>query len=122
MAGSALRVYVRRIVVYQLTAATTGAVMTWRLFRLSTAGTGGTVIGSAALDPADAAAGATGMALPTVAGTTSNVMWIASSYLLQTVGASMAPGELPKLLDIDFEQPHVKPLIIAAGTSNGISL
>src|SRR5262245_59859384 len=69
MAGSSLNVYVHRIALYQLGLATTAAYGQINIFRLSTAGTGGTAFTPAPYDTNDAASGATSMTLPTVKGT-----------------------------------------------------
>jgi hypothetical protein len=120
MAGASLKVRIRRIEIWQQVMATTAVMMQVSLVRLSTAGTGGTAITPSALDPADAAAGATSMQLPTVKGTELLTFAVGSMYMMQTVGAStplVGPG-----LVWDFDRPRSKPLIIAAGTTNGIAI
>ena len=120
MAGASLRVRIHRIEIHQYTLATTAAFMELRLYRLTTAGTGGSASGANPLDPASAAAGATVMTLPTAKGTEGVVMAISKPYLMQTAAAS-APMAQP-ILVWNFDGPRSQPLIIAAGTSNGIAL
>lgn len=123
MAGAALRVYLRRLVMYQVAAATAAGFYDFLLLRLTTAGTGGVVLTPNAMDPADAAAGAVGMSLPTVKGTEGLGLWRGSVYLTQTISASLGGGEPAKLLDLDFDKLlRGKPPIIAAGAANGIVL
>ena len=65
MAGASLRVGIRRITIYQRTAANTTRQVRFAVFRLTTAGTGGSAITPLPLDPASAASGATAATLPT---------------------------------------------------------
>lgn len=118
MAGASLKVRVRRIMAWQLGMATAAARSNFSLYRLTTAGTGGSVVGVAALDPADAAAGATAMQLPTGAGTEGTQVFAWTAGFMQTAPTSLEPTAM--VFDIDFDRIHSKPLIIAAGTSNGI--
>ena len=120
MAGSALRVYIRRIEVYQAAMATTATVANIGVVRLTTAGTGGTAQAVSALDPADAAAGATYMTLPSSKGTESNFIWFGTAYYMQTVGASAQLNQ--PILAVDFDRPRSKAAVIAAGTANGFAL
>jgi hypothetical protein len=118
MAGPSLRVRIRRIEMYIGTLATTGALMPVELRRLTTAGTGGVGHGLNALDPADPAAGATAMTIPTAKGTEGVLIENAHPFMQQTIGASTP---LPQsILVWDFDRPRAKPLIIAAGVTNGI--
>lgn len=120
MAGSSLNVRVRRIRVWQTGLATTANIYNCELRRLTTAGTGGTVITPNPLDTGDAASGATAMTLPTVKGTEGVLLGWATSYWVQTISASTPTTE--PLFVWDFEFQRTKPLIIAAGTSNGIAV
>jgi hypothetical protein len=120
MAGSSLKVRIRRIELYQVVMATTVTGADFQVFRLSSAGTGGTAYTPAALDTADTAAGATAMTLPTVKGTETTLVANIPTYLMQTLGASNAT---PALLGVlDFDRPRSKPLIIQSGTANGIAV
>lgn len=120
MAGASLKVRIRRIEVHQAVMATTAALMHLQVLRLTTAGTGGTVLGFAVLDPSDAAAGATAMTLPTVKGTEGTGVLSAHAYMMQTLGASAQLNN--PIAVFDFDRPRSKPLIIGAGTTNGIAL
>lgn len=120
MAGSSLKVRVRRIEMHQDEVATTAVLMNTRLYRLIAAGTGGSTTIPNPLETSDAAAGATVMILPTVKGTEGALIAIAKPYMTQTLGAS-SPLKQP-IIVWNFDRPRSKPLIIAAGTSNGIAV
>lgn len=123
MAGAALIVYVRRLVVYQSVAVTTAAIATWELWRLSTAGTGGTAVTPAPLDTTDGAAGATAMTLPTVKGTESTKLWSGTAQLTQTVATQSNGREGTVLLDLPLDWLlRSKAIRIPAGTTNGLAL
>jgi hypothetical protein len=118
MAGASLNLYIRRIEVYQLVAATTAAFCQFILYRLTTAGTGGTAQTVTALDNVDAAASATVMTLPTVKGTETFRIWNGTCVVTQTVAVAGSPT---KLVDISFD-PKAKVNRVPAGTTNGIGL
>jgi hypothetical protein len=121
MAGASLKVRVRRIEIHQYQAATAAAIMITQLYRLTTAGTGGTVITTQPLDTTDPAAGATAMTLPTVKGTeaTNPTAW-AGPIMWQTIGAS---SSFPTPAVVwDFDRPRTKPLILQAGATIGIAI
>jgi hypothetical protein len=122
MAGASLVVYVTRVRVYQHAVATTAAYATWELFRLTTAGTGGSTFTPSALDSTDAASGAAAMSLPTVKGSIGGIMEQAECYHIQTVGASQNGGTIPLIIDWDFRVPGRKPVRIPAGTANGVAI
>jgi hypothetical protein len=119
MAGASLNVYIQRLRISQQALATTAAIAQFRILRLTTAGTGGSSLGFNPLDTADAAAGATGMALPTAKGTEGAQLWAETAMLIQTVPTGGA-AQAPLLFDIDFDRLYGKPLRIPAGTANGI--
>jgi hypothetical protein len=120
-AGASLKVRIRRIELYQVAAVTTAAFMDTRLIRTTTAApTGGTVQTTNVLEPGDAASGATVMSLPTVKATEGNTIHIASVYMMQTIGASTPL--LQPIMVWDFDRPRSKPLIISAGTTNGLCI
>lgn len=119
MAGASLKVRVRRIEMHQDGLATAAVLMETRLYRLTTAGTGGGVITPGTLEPGDTAT-ATAMSLPTAKGTEGTLMAIAKPYMLQTIGAS-TPHINPVLV-WDFDRPRSKPVILAAGVTNGIAI
>lgn len=114
MAGSSLNVRIRRIRVTQNAAAGSVSVYPLQLVRVTTAGTGGTAITARPYDTAASAAGAAGMTLPSAKGTEGNILWDESIWL--ATGA--IPGVLNKFEWVQL--PNSQPLIIAAGTSNGI--
>jgi hypothetical protein len=117
MAGASLNVRIRRVSIRQGTppAAVTG--MEFQFVRLTTAGTGGGAITPAKFDNADAASGATAQTLPTSKGTEGAVLKDTAAYLMT---AATITSPVPSLL---WEQlPGSKPIIIPAGTANGIAI
>lgn len=119
MAGASLKVRVRRIEIHQQTLATGAALADIAIYRLTTAGTGGTAFTPAPLDPADAASGATSMTLPTVKGTEAAQIYRAAAPFTQTITATPAMSNPVWVWDADIKG---KPIVIAAGTSNGIAV
>lgn len=114
MAGSSNIVRIRKILVTQNGAPSGVSAFPLQLFRLTTAGTGGSVISPNAMAPSDGAAGATCMGLPTVKGTEGVLLWAETIWL----GTAAIPVATNRLL---WQQElHFKPFSIAAGTSNGI--
>jgi hypothetical protein len=101
--------------------ATAAALMHFQLWRLTTAGTGGTAHGTSPRDGSDAASGATAMDLPTVKGTEGAFIDAAVSMLIQTVPTG-GPGQASLIAEWDFDQLRMKPPRIAAGAANGIAL
>jgi hypothetical protein len=120
MAGSSLNVYIWRIQIIMAAVATAATQDYIEFRRLTTAGTGGTAITPAPHDTTDAAAGATGMTLPTAKGTEGTLLYYSTIQQLQTIPTA-GPFHTV-LLDLDFDRPHAKPWRIAAGTSNGICI
>ena len=120
MAGASNRLRIRRIEVAQMVPATTAAFCQWAIYRLTTAGTGGTVVTPQLYDPADGAVGATTMTLPTAKGTEGALLWSGASVMTQTVSAT--PSAINPILELDFDGLRRKPIHVAAGTSNGIAL
>jgi hypothetical protein len=121
MAGASLNLYIRRIRIYQVGLATASALIHFQLWRLTTAGTGGTAHGSAARDSTDAAAGFAGMDLPTVKGTEGAFIDAATAMLIQTVPLG-GPGQASLIAEWDFDLLRTKPPRIPAGAANGIAL
>ena len=119
MAGASLNVRIRRIRVAQAGLVTAAANLTISLFRLTTAGTGGTAVTPAKLDTADAASGATAMTQPTVKGTESTLLFTRRAFLTQT---SPAGGLSPDAGWEWVQHPSSKPIIIPAGAANGVAL
>jgi hypothetical protein len=117
MAGASLNVRIRRIEVYQSTGGTS-VVGDFLIYRLSSAGTGGTVLTPSPLDPSDAGSGATVMTLPSAKGTEGVLIHSTSS---NTSSTSTIP--MGKMFEIDFDRElRMKGLIIPAGASNGIAI
>lgn len=121
MAGASLPVRVRRIEMYQEALAGGTAIAKAELRRLTSAGTGGTVLTPEKLDPADAASGATARALPGTPGTEGSVVAFWSGVLPTTAPTTVALVGGPMLV-WDFERLRSKGLIIPAGTANGIAI
>lgn len=119
-AGASLRLRIRRIEVAQMVAATTAAMCQWAIYRVTTAGSGGTTITPQLLDPADSAAGAVGRTLPTAA-TEGALLWTGTTAMYQTISATPSNYPQPFLL-FDADGLRRKPIHVAAGTSNGIAL
>jgi hypothetical protein len=114
MAGSSLHVRINSIRVYQYNTATAAGMLELMLYRLTTAGTGGTSITPRPYDTAEAASGCTAMTLPSSKG---------------TEGVQVGQLRLPVLTAAPLDDPaewiakeRAKPIIIPAGTSNGIAL
>jgi hypothetical protein len=112
-AGSYVRIH--RIFISQAvlaSAATAGGI---QILRLTTAGSGGTTRAPVAFDTGDTA-GATGQSLPSSKGTEGNILLFARMYYVQT-----AP-----ITNTSTWEWHAsdrgKPIIIPAGTSNGIAV
>jgi hypothetical protein len=116
MAGAGLNVRIRRIRVNQLAAAGGVNTIDLSIVRLTTAGTGGTVITPSKLDNGDAAAGATAMTLPTVKGTEGAILWDESMW----VGTAAIPPSNGRWEWV--QHPGSKPIIIPAGATNGIAI
>lgn len=123
MAGASLGVYIRSIEVWQSGLATVAAIDEIHLFRLTSAGTGGTAVTPQQFDQGDGASGATAMVLPTVKGTESGNSFLkATAQFTQTV-ATQGPGANAQLLcRFDFDTLRGKGLRIVAGTTNGIAV
>jgi len=117
MAGASLRVGIKRIRIWQVANATSIARFQYRLYRLTTAGTGGSSVTPAALDPADSAAGAAAMTLPSSKGTESTLV-DHGRHLVHTTATTVGLVEQ----SWDFSQLRDKCLWIASGTSNGLAL
>lgn len=118
MAGGTLSVCVRWLAVYESTAATASTLMLFSLFRLTSAGTGGTVITPAPHHTSDAAAGATAMTAPSSKGTETTVV---DSRTGVTLSAPAVAGFTP-IWARDWRMERTKGLWIPAGASNGIAL
>ena len=116
MAGASLNVRIRRIYIAQASVTTSLAHFQIQLVRLTTAGTGGTGATPGKFDTADAASGATGMTLPTAKGTESTIL---TNYAMVVTNAATI-GEMPYVYT--FGDNVSKPLVIPAGTANGLAI
>ncbi len=119
MAGTTLPVRIRRIRVEQRAAATAAAASVLEIWRLTTAGTGGAAVTPRPLDTADTA-GATAMTLPTAKGTESVQLYAMAHSWRQVVSATGSPAD--DSMEEWIQMPNGKPLIIPAGTTNGIAV
>lgn len=117
MAGASLNVRIRSIEVWLGGATTSTATFLIELWRLSTAGTGGTAITPGKLVTADAASGATAMTLPTVKGTETTKL-----YHWNPVVVSAIASGTPTLLVQKTFPLNIEPLLIPAGAANGIAI
>lgn len=119
MAGASLPVRIRSIEVQQGGNLTAAAVLKFGIFRLTTAGTGGTAVTPRPMDSADAASGATAATLPTIKGTEGvelrKFAFVGRQAFLAT--ASQYDGRYTWT-----QQPGMKPIIIPAGIGNGLAL
>jgi hypothetical protein len=120
MAGASLNVRIRRVEVGQIALATVAAAQLFQLVRLTSAGTGGGLTVATPFDTADAASGATAMTLPSVKGAEGGSFAFGTIFIVQTVGVSGSTTQ-PALV-WDFDQLRSKPIILAAGTTNGIAI
>lgn len=116
MAGASLNVRVRRIRVRQHAVPAAVAAFEIQIWRLSSAGTGGTAITPSKMDTADAAAGATAMTLPTAKGTETVQLWDESIWL--GVVATPVSSNLMEWV----AAPGSKGILIPAGATNGIAV
>jgi len=119
MAGSALTVRIRWIQIQQSGLAGAAGTTRIELVRLTTAGTGGGAITAAKMDTTDGAGGVTGMTLPTVKGTETTVVF-ADSLGLVAAAPVLQAGKV--IWGVAPPAANHKPLMIPAGTSNGIAI
>jgi hypothetical protein len=113
MAGASNYVRLERFKIKQVANAGGVAMLALQVLRLTSAGTGGTVVTFRPHDSGDAAAGATAMTLPTAKGTEGALLDLIDFPLRAAIVAQ--------------EQEHVwtlpddvKPIIIPSGAANGI--
>ena len=118
MAGSTYDVLLVDAVLKQLVSAGSATVGQFGLFRLTSAGTGGTSLTGAKQDNGDASVGCTCQTLPTVKGTETTLMYTDTGIMLST--AATAGQE--DYLDWHWNPYMIKPPRIPAGTSNGMAI
>ncbi len=114
-APTANRVFIRRIVIWNIGTDTSAGTVDFNLVRTTTAGTGG-VITPAQMDTADAAFGGVVRSLPSPGGTLGTVIFHMTIDVNNT-----ATTQAPYIIDFDGNRAG-KPPIIPAGTANGIAL
>lgn len=115
MAGSSLKLYVHRIAVYQSADAGTATVSEIQIARITSAGSGGTVITPNPHDSGDAASGASAMALPSSAPTVTTSI-VRRPFIARD--ALPASAELP----IFHWEPARGSKAIVVPVSNGIAV
>lgn len=118
MAGGTNRVYLRRLRFWQAANATTTQNISLVVYRLTTAGTGGTSYTPVALDPSSSAAGATAMTVPTSKGTEGSLL----DQWFPTIHTTATTVGLRPMLDLSWDGLREQSPTIAAGTSNGIAV
>ncbi len=118
MAGASNNLRIRRIRVEQRASATAVNLMAFTIARLTTAGTGGGVVTPRPFDNVSAP-GCTAMTLPTVLGTVGVTLMTTVLVLRQAVSATQTQ---PEELFEWTQHPGTQPIIIPAGTSNGIAI
>lgn len=116
-AGSSLNVRIRKIWIRQHNLAGAATMSFCELWRTSSVTpSGGTAVTIGKVDSADATAGASAMTLPTTKGTETGTVPIYQWNWELLAAAPRAP------FLVDWEQhPGMKPIIIPAGTTNGIA-
>jgi hypothetical protein len=113
MAGASNHVRIERVKIKQVANAGAVAMLALQVLRLTSAGTGGTVVTFRPHDSGDAAAGATGMTLPTVKG--------AEGVQLDLIDFPLRAAILGNEQEPVYTLPDdVKPWIIPSGAANGI--
>lgn len=115
MAGSSKKLYIRRITLTQFTLASAVATATIQIYRLTTAGTGGTAQTIHPFDTSAAAAGATAMTLPTAKGTEA-----ANPIMRGQVALRAAHPQVWTDGYHWIQHERQGAIVIPAGTSNGI--
>ena len=119
MAGTTLRTYLRRIRVVQLGLAGAVGTLQLNLFRLTTAGTAGTVLAVNNHDTNDTAFTGAAMALPTAKGVEG--ARVHSAINLGLVAVAPIPAGGAGCYEW-VQSPKQKAIIIPAGVANGLAL
>lgn len=119
MAGASLNVRIKSINIQQSGNLTTASLLKFSVFRLTTAGTGGTVVTPQKYDSADGAAGATAMTLPTVKGTEGAELQKFAMVGRQAILATSAQQDDRWTWVVPV---GAKPMIIPAGAANGLCI
>jgi hypothetical protein len=121
MAGSSNYLRVNKIYFQQVasTSAANAAISSFRVYRLTTAGSGGTSITPAKFDAGDPAAGATAMTLPSSKGTEGDALWPFALVIRKAISDTTAQAEMTWQWEASA---RAKGLIVAAGTTNGLAI
>lgn len=114
MAGASLNVRIKRIDIEQVGLAGAVGSAAWDIIRITSAGTGGTAVTPQKADNGDAASGATAIQLPGVKGTEAAVA------LFRKRTAMVAAQPTGTFTNLYLASTDRKPLVIPAGTTNGI--
>lgn len=116
MAGASLPVVIRRLRIVQAVARASAAARgAFGIYRVTSAGTGGTTLTPRPYSTSDTA-GAAAMTLPTSKGTEGVLLDVIAGTIWTTLPADNADPPI----EADYARPRTKGLIIPAGTSNGI--
>jgi hypothetical protein len=119
-AGASLNVRIRRIEVRQQANATAASINSIQVLRTTTAApTGGAAVTPSPYDTTDAASGAAARTLPTAKGTEAAVLYLIPWTFRQTVATA---GDQADNVWEWYQKPGMKPIIIPAGTTNGIAI
>jgi hypothetical protein len=114
MAGGSLHVRVERVEIKQVANANALTMAKIRVYRLTSAGTGGSALTPAPHDAADGASGATAMTIPAANGT--------EGTLLHTIDLPLRVAIVASELPYIWTPPTgIKPWLIAAGVTNGLA-
>lgn len=117
MAGASLSVRIRRISIRQAAIASAVGTAEFALMRLTTAGSGGSAVTPAEMDEADPAAGATFQTLPSSKGTE-------GTTVIRRIPIGLVAAQPVGTTNVWewVQPPGGTPIIIPAGTSNGLVL
>jgi hypothetical protein len=118
MAGSSLNVRIHRITWEQSGNATSAQVASVQVWRLSTAGTGGTSVPPVPMVPSDTV-GATAMTLPSAKGT--ELKQIDQFAFIYRQAIATTGTQIDDFWEWE-RHPSMEPIFIPAGTANGIAL
>lgn len=116
MAGASLNLRIRRIYIEQFALATTSDTVRINVSRLTSAGSGGTVVTPTRFNLGDPAAGATCRSLPSTKGTEIDAL------IRLSLGLASADPIGPTARYEWRSQQGAQPIIVPAGAANGLCL
>jgi hypothetical protein len=116
-AGASLKVRIRRIYLEQSADSASATIGSFQINRLTTAGSGGTGVTPRPFDTADTAT-ATAIGLPSSKGTEGVTLFNPRIHVRSAAHTNGAEGDSWEWV----QHPGLKPLIIPAGTANGICI